>query len=49
MKKKVWIDANKISMIHQQPTKKLRNIEKSMQVVPKFDKTDTKINHKKRK
>lgn len=35
---KKWIDANEIKMIHELPTKKLRQIDKNMRKKPNFDK-----------
>ena len=39
---KRWIDANKIEMIHELPTRRLRRIDKEMREKPRYDKRNEK-------
>lgn len=43
---KKWIDANEIIMIHELPTSKLREIDKTMREKPNFNKTKNKAKKK---
>ncbi len=48
---KKWVDANKISMIHELPNKNLRDIDYEMRKKPNFDKNSNskKVKVKKKK